>query len=828
MPKKRKHKNIIKKTTHLKQDIRIEITPGQEKKIIQSVKKTLVKDLRVTTGEIISGTNNANLYAQTTIEKGLKKTLKLMIKSGFFNIERLKVTDLISLAVHHDKIDMLKILLKSDIIVKNSKSYVIYNPLTKANNTVFDELSHAILLDKISMDRGREILKLLVNSGIDIDTRGMNGSTSFQNALGGAKSFKNSYELAQMLLDEGADINAYIALKGSNKNETSLMSAIKYCEKKIFDFLLQTEKLDVNLPNQFGVSPLHAAALEESGYFITPLIEHKANINAIARDGCTPLLYAVSKGHKECVKYLTKHNADVDIQSKDGISAITEALTQSHADIFALLYSKTINLISSKDFFTFLTKMSHRIWKLDKTTVNHQGQKVTTQVLEQSKNPILDTIMKGSNKDNIEDFEQVLHFTLKDYFIKSNFDENIYNIKIFLEFVYNNQHLSQILKKYNNDLCLFAEFGSAKLLPLIKKLNIDLNIPYDDGSTLLHIAISSQNHSVALELVTTYKINNDAKNSIGLTPAHLAARYGMQDVLQVLLEHVTKQEELISILHFSQFGGFDDCIDILKNALSIPLVVTIEELDEPEAVVHQALVEAPVDLNSVDLVEEECLGIQQKLDAYHQSVHKYYQSQKASNLAISEEISTSKGWIIKQNADGSSVIYSAFKKLSGKVFEVLTSHNKFTYFAIANMLNIEADLLIKFENALKNGFVGPHGKSGVKILQAHNVDSLYEIKIFSSQYGKYRLYSDKKYINNDGDEIIIFEKAFVDHDKIRVFAQNSHGITTISTENFDYKEFPQILNYDIDNFLPSWPIDEEEKKDEEIMPMGDMFDFEHA
>lgn len=172
--------------------------------------------------------------------------------------------------------------------------------------------------------------------------------------------------------DDAATVQRLLAsgLDPNNKNEQgdpALYMALKEDALASAQALLQGTRLDVNLLNGSGESPLmmaafrnhldlarqlvaRGAAVNKSGW--TPLhyaatrghldmmqylILQGANINAASPNGTTPLMMAAGYGTPEAIRLLLKYHADPQIKNERGLAALDFARNASRDDAAALL-----------------------------------------------------------------------------------------------------------------------------------------------------------------------------------------------------------------------------------------------------------------------------------------------------------------------------------------------------------------------------------------------------------------------------------------------------------------------------------------------------------
>jgi ankyrin repeat protein len=118
------------------------------------------------------------------------------------------------------------------------------------------------------------ITKLLLSKGADIHARSGNGTGAFTNCIMGIISGKVGFELAELLLSEGAEID------------------------------------EVNTTEYYGgYTPLFWAVDDNNEKLVTFLAEHGANVNAIANNGKTPLVLANEAGYESIARVLKANGA---------------------------------------------------------------------------------------------------------------------------------------------------------------------------------------------------------------------------------------------------------------------------------------------------------------------------------------------------------------------------------------------------------------------------------------------------------------------------------------------------------------------------------------
>ena len=97
------------------------------------------------------------------------------------------------------------------------------------------------------------------------------------------------------------------------------------------------DHVDVNLRDNLGMSPLHAAALFGHKDVAELLLANKADVNAKDNIGVTPLLWALSRGHEDVAILLLANNADVNAKGPLGHTALHYAAGKGYLNIVKLL-----------------------------------------------------------------------------------------------------------------------------------------------------------------------------------------------------------------------------------------------------------------------------------------------------------------------------------------------------------------------------------------------------------------------------------------------------------------------------------------------------------
>lgn len=167
----------------------------------------------------------------------------------------------------------------------------------KGNKALFASTAHG----------AKEIIKLLLHHGVDIDAR----NHYWQTPLAVAASNGNK-EIMELLIQNGANVNTI-----DTRGNTPLIRSIREADSLEAARLLLAAGASASInqvsSNDASIgSALHSAVRRGKPEFIELLLQHGADINLRDKDQQTPLALAVISGRTEIVELLIKKGADVN------------------------------------------------------------------------------------------------------------------------------------------------------------------------------------------------------------------------------------------------------------------------------------------------------------------------------------------------------------------------------------------------------------------------------------------------------------------------------------------------------------------------------------
>ncbi|KAF3927190.1 Ankyrin-3 [Dactylellina cionopaga] len=186
-------------------------------------------------------------------------------------------------------------------------------------------------------DENKEIIALLLETGINLDEKAYDGMTALQMAARNGKLM-----VARLLVEARADINAQ-----DDKGSTAMHHAIlsENGTEAVLRLLLE-KGADLGVKDDFGRTALHTAAYLGREAAAWLLLDNNADPTAETLGGNTALHLAAFYGHTTIAQMLLDGGADIHARAADGKTVLHSAVARGLANeaVVKLLLGKGVEV----------------------------------------------------------------------------------------------------------------------------------------------------------------------------------------------------------------------------------------------------------------------------------------------------------------------------------------------------------------------------------------------------------------------------------------------------------------------------------------------------
>jgi ankyrin repeat protein len=185
----------------------------------------------------------------------------------------------------------------------------------------------------------KEVAKLLLNNGADVNTKFWSGCTALWSAISSRQE-----AMVKLLVEMGADINAR-----DEGGQTPLWRAISSRQEVIVKLLVEMGA-DINARDENGRTPLWSAISNRQEAVAKLLVEMGAVVDTENSNGQTPLWLAISNNHGAIIELLVKKGADINIKDKAGWTPLRWAINTRRGAMVKQLVKMGANINSQGEF----------------------------------------------------------------------------------------------------------------------------------------------------------------------------------------------------------------------------------------------------------------------------------------------------------------------------------------------------------------------------------------------------------------------------------------------------------------------------------------------
>lgn len=230
-----------------------------------------------------------NFYERTALYFAIKynnlEIAKLLIDTNREIIKYDNIYYLYETAIDNENIDMIKFLLENNVYENDNK------------NCLREVIRCSIFSSKITK-KGLEILKIILDQNIDLNSEDYSGSTIFTISI----EENVDIDVIKLLLEYGANLNYKF-----DDGDTPLSLAIIYERQEVAELLIE-KGADINSRDISGDTIFIKACLCKNFKLAKLLLEKGVNINEANNKGETALTVAIKNNDIKLVKYLLEYS----------------------------------------------------------------------------------------------------------------------------------------------------------------------------------------------------------------------------------------------------------------------------------------------------------------------------------------------------------------------------------------------------------------------------------------------------------------------------------------------------------------------------------------
>jgi len=428
------------------------------------------------------------------------------------------------------------------------------------------------LLRAVNKEDAAEVRKLLADPTTILDVRDQFGCTPLHKAC-----MRGNHELASMLLDKGADINATC-----NEGSSPLFLATMFSPTTDLVEALLSRGAKMDVLTKDGGTMLHAAVSGGRMNAVKLFLEQKRmNIHAQRNDGATILIDAVQhSGDKSLIEYLISKGADINAVDHRGANVMHKALVGGKVQLFDFLLLKGVNMKvpSSPPPLHFAAMGGHKEsveWLIaKKVDINEKSKDGSTALMRACKDSgnveILQLLQsKGADLNAVDE----LGFTALHFAVKFDLQDSV-------DFLLGNGAKANIAAS-DGSTALFLALLNPELTSTLVKRGANAKAELANGATLLHAAAEAGNLDV-VKFYISQNLDLNGKDSTGRTPLMYACETQRcpLEVIKFLVSRGSKTEittdDGATLLHLAAIAERLDAIDFLVKTQGMDINIRRE------------------------------------------------------------------------------------------------------------------------------------------------------------------------------------------------------------------------------------------------------------
>ncbi|XP_065649233.1 transient receptor potential cation channel subfamily A member 1 homolog isoform X2 [Hydra vulgaris] len=386
----------------------------------------------------------------------------------------------------------------------------------------------------------------------------------------------------------------------------------KRCNKTVEDSILKyllEQKAFVNAKDIYGLTPLHYAAIR-SNIIATKLLLNERNIeiDAIDRRKMTSLHCAASAGSFSVCRLLLDGGADIFCQGEDDMTPLHLASMEGHLDIVMLLF----DYAEKQGGVTMLAKLIFSYDRDEQTALHLAVENNHTAIVEFFINKGANVNLMKANMTSplhlactsgLIEIAKLLVENGADIESKNSLQETplhraaLFNRVEIIQYLLSKGACIDIKDKDNETPLLMAmRKNNWETVKLLLDNSADLTLKDANDKTCLYIG-AEENSKESLEILCQHDIKMllEEFDKHELTPLHIAAKEGHENIVQILLNLGacidSKNDENLTPLHLASKHGHYRVVELL---LSTNLSIVNDVDDASNTPLHLAAMEGHV------------------------------------------------------------------------------------------------------------------------------------------------------------------------------------------------------------------------------------------
>ncbi|KAJ7485276.1 ankyrin repeat-containing domain protein [Mycena latifolia] len=389
-----------------------------------------------------------------------------------------------------------------------------------------------------------DIVKLLIDRGVDVNTKRVNGTALY------LASGQGHYDVVRLLIEHGVDVNAQGGKYGSALQAASLRG-----HKDVVSVLIE-HGADINAQGGHYASALQLASRAGHKDVVSVLIEHGADINAQSRHYASALQAASREGHKDVVSMLIEQGADLNVPGGHYASALQAASMNGHKDIVKLLIEHGAD-INAQDGSALQAASREGHKDVVSVLVEH-GADINAQGRHYAST--LQAASREGHKDVVSMLiEQGGHYAMEAASMNGHKDV----VSVLIEHA---ADLNVQGGECGSALQLASRAGHKDVVSLLIEHGADINVQGGEYGSALQVA-SRAGHEDVVSLLIEHGADINAQGGEYGSALQVASMAGHKDVVSVLIEHgadINAQGgEYGSALQVASRAGHEDVVSML-------------------------------------------------------------------------------------------------------------------------------------------------------------------------------------------------------------------------------------------------------------------------